>query len=156
MTFRSGDIRVALRLTAATLISALLLPAVAHGYTFKPTPAEWAMWPEYCKARYSTLQIAKQQPYTANVPAPMVQTWKTRLGPEAFNAVHHYCAGLAYLQRAGVAQSEQQRKFLLKSAESECRYTVERTPVTSPFYREFAGTLQLVQAMRGSATSVPR
>jgi hypothetical protein len=61
---------------------------------------------------------------------------------------------MVLLQRANVAPSEQQRTFLLRNAESECRFSFDRTPPTSPLYRQIAMNLKLVQAMLGTTRAV--
>jgi len=133
-----------------------LLPCVAHAYHFKPTPAEWALWPDYCKARYVTTTIGRKSPYKSMFPPAAVDNWRHRIGTQTYTHIHHYCASLVYLQRAGVAASNQERNYLLRLAEGDCNYTLKRIPPTSPLYREVVGHLQLVRAIRGTAaTAVP-
>lgn len=135
----------------AAVISGVLLPVVALAYHFKPTPSEWAMWPDFCKARYVQTSIGRKSPYHGTVPAATTETAKKRVGNQAFTHVHHYCASLVYSQRAGVARSGQERKQLLRQAEGDCEYTLKRTPPTSPIYREVAKQCQVAAAARSSA-----
>ena len=138
-------------------MAALMYPVAAAAFWFQPTPAEWATWPDYCKARYVLTIDGKQSPYAAIYATAGIQRWKILLGEQAFTAVHHYCAGIVWLQRASVARSEQQRTFMLRNAESECRFTFERIPPTTPIYREVAMNLKLAQAMLGTAlATAPR
>ena len=136
------------RAAGVGFLAGVLLPATAVAFSFKPTPAEWAAWPPYCKARYVTLEIGKQSPYAAQVPPATIQTWQARLGQPVFVRVHHYCAGLAYVQRSTLARSERERAKLLKAAENEVKFTLDRLPVTNPLYREVAGTMQYIKTMR--------
>lgn len=133
-----------------------LLPMAARAFDFKPTPAEWALWSDYCKARYVVSSVGKTSPYAAMIPPAMVQMWRTRLGEPTFNPLHHHCAGLVHMQRARVAGSDQQRIFEYRSAEQESRYTLDRLPPTSPLYREVAGNVQMARAMLGVYGAAPR
>jgi hypothetical protein len=143
--------RAALALIVAIVGALTLQPTTANAFSFKPTASEWAMWPEHCRARYASLQVGKHLPFVAAYPPAMISAWRSRLGEKTFTHLHHYCASLAYMQRASSAQSNQERNHLLKSAEGECRYTLSRIPPTSPVYREVAGHMQMVQALRGAA-----
>lgn len=146
-----------MRLQAASLVAVLILPVTATAAPLKPTPAEWATWPDFCRARYVTTALGKQSSYAAIYPPAGVQRWKTLLGDQTFLYLHHYCYGLAWLQRARAATSEQQRTYMLRRAEDECRFTFERIPPTTPIYREVAMNLQFAQAMLGTAlTTAPR
>jgi hypothetical protein len=129
-----------------------LLPCTAVAFDFKPTPLEWATWPDFCKARYVTVPIGQKSPYRTAVPPAAIETWRNRLGNKTFTHVHHYCASLVYVQRANSAPSNQERNHLLKMAEGDCHYTLSRIPPTSPLYRDVAGHLQLVRILRGTAT----
>jgi hypothetical protein len=150
MNSRSSTRAKAPRLTFVAAAVAALLSGTVQAYDFKPAPAEWAMWPDYCKARYVTTAVGKASPYFSMFPAAGVQRWRTLLGTPTFDAVHHYCAGLIWMQRASLATTDQQRRHMLRNAEAECRYTFERIPPTSPIYREVASNLQLARAMLGS------
>lgn len=140
----------ATRIASIVVALAMLLPSHVSAYDFKPAPAEWAMWPDYCKARYVTTAVGKASVYYSMFPPAGVQRWRTLLGIPTFDAVHHYCAGLIWMQRASLATTDQQRRHMLRNAEAESRYTFERIPPTSPIYREVASNLQLSRAMLGS------
>jgi hypothetical protein len=139
---------------AAVAFLAALLPTSALAYNFKPTPAEWAMWPDYCKARYVTTSVGKNSPYVSSVPPAMIQNWTKRLGNTTYTHVHHYCASLVYMQRASTARTNQERNHLLRLAEGDCNYTLKRIPPTSPIYRDVAAHHQYVRSVRGT-TGVP-
>jgi len=142
--------RVVRGILVAAVMSGILLPLGASAYSFKPTPSEWAMWPDFCKARYVQTSVGRKSPYHGTVPAATTQAAKARLGNDAFTHVHHYCASLIYMQRAGVARSAQERKRLLGQAEGDCNYSLKRTPPTSLIYREVANQCQTATAARSA------
>jgi hypothetical protein len=144
------------RVAISTAVLAALPPSIAVAYNFKPTPAEWATWPDYCKARYVTTSVGSQSPYRATFPPAAIESWKSRLGNTTYTHVHHYCASLVYMQRASVARSNQERNHLLRMAEGDCNYTLQRIPPSSPIYRDVAGHLQYVRTVRGPSASMPK
>jgi hypothetical protein len=157
MPGRVAEVRrgVAARRLLALCLSTLL-PMTSAAFDFKPTPAEFAVWTDYCKARYVVSVVGKTSPYASMVTPAMVQMWRTRLGPATFEPLHHHCAGLIHMQRAGLAQDEQHRRYEYRNAERESRYTLERIPPTSPLYREVLGNVQMARAMQGAYASPPR
>lgn len=128
----------------------LFMPATSIAFSFMPTPAEWALWPDYCKARFVVSEIGKTSPYVSMVPPAMVQMWRTRLGTPTFTPLHHHCAGIVHMQRARFADTDERRRHEYRSAERESRYTLERIPPTSPLYREVLVNVQMAKAMAGS------
>lgn len=146
--YRSSLLRYA---AAAVSLGAMLLPAPVLAYSFKPTPAEWALWPDYCKARYVTTNIGRKSPYANTLPPAMIENWRKRLGNTTYTHVHHYCASLVYMQRSSSAQTNQERKYLLRLAEGDCNYTLKRIPPTSPIYRDVVGHYNFVRSVRGTA-----
>jgi hypothetical protein len=143
----AGVLPAAVRILGLCLAGLLAAPAMA--FDFKPTPAEWTMWSDYCKARYVQSSVGKTSPYAAMVPPSISQMWRTRLGDATFDPLHHHCAGLIYMQRARLAPNDQQRVFNYRSAQRESSYTLQRIPPTSPLYREVLGNVQMAQAMLG-------
>lgn len=148
---RSGPAGRLLALSLATL-----LPLTSVAFDFRPTPSEFALWTDYCKARYVVSAIGKTSPYATMVPPATVQMWRTRLGPATFEPLHHHCAGLIYMQRGRLAPDDQHRLYAFRSAERESRYTLDRIPPTSPLYREVLGNVQMARAMQGAYLSTPR
>ena len=65
-------------------------------------------------------------PYATAVPPSEVQLWQSRIGYESWVHMHHYCAGLAYLHRAGLETDPKERKQALKIAAREAGYTYSR------------------------------
>ncbi len=135
---------------------AVAVPELAAAYNFKPTPAEWAMWPEFCKARYVTTSVGRNSPYYGTVPAATIENWKRRIGNVSYTHVHHYCASLVYMQRSSSAASKQDRNYLLKLAEGDCNYTLKRIPTTSPIYRDVLGQCNYARSVRGSAGTLSK
>lgn len=83
-----------LELMLAFALLALTLPAAAEEW--KPSPAEMAMLPSYCTARFDEKSEA-------------FKSWKASMGPD-FIHVHHYCAGLNFVNRArGMASGKAQQ-----------------------------------------------
>jgi len=143
--------RVVRGIMVAAVTSGLLLPVVALAYHFKPTPSEWATWPDFCKARYVQTSIGRKSPYYGTVPTAITEAAKKRIGTQAFTHVHHYCASLIYMQHAGVSRTRQERKHLLRKAEGDCNYSLKRTPPTSLIYREVANQCQMATAALSAA-----
>lgn len=140
----------------ASLLVAMLLPCAANAFEFRPTPAEWATWSDYCKARYAISLVGKTTPYAAMVQPATAEMWKSRLGALTWESLHHHCAGVIYMQRAQVAQTDQQRMSYYRSAKSESEYTLKRIPASSPVYREVLVNVQMAQAMLGVYGTTPR
>ena len=116
--------RLQIRVTGAALTALLLVSMEAHAFNFTPTEAEWATWPEMCKARYSRTRIGTGSDFGASVPQSVVQQWEANLGP-GWNYVHHHCAGMIYLDRAKLESNPSQRKFLLGKSISEHSFALE-------------------------------
>ena len=120
---------------AAALLLLALTPWSAYAFNFTPTDAEWATWPEMCKARYATTRIGSGSTFGSQVRPAAIEQWQTQLGA-AWNYVHHHCAGLIYLDRAKLETLPSQRKFLLNRSLSEHRFALEHTPPDDPFAAE--------------------
>ena len=139
----------------AGLLVVLLLPNAAKAFDFRPTPAEWATWSDYCKARYAISIVGKTTPYAAMVLPATAEMWKSRLGWATWEPLHHHCAGLIYMQRARLAQTDQRRISYYRSAKNESEYTLKRIPPTSLLYREVLANVQMAQAMLGVYGTTP-
>lgn len=131
------------------LLGAALVPALAYSYTFTPQPAEWAGWPNYCKARYVTTGIGRRSPFSNSFPTAQVATFRNLIGEGAFEDVHHYCAGLAYLGRARLQADKRQKRLLLDHAFNESQYTYSRLPAHSPIQADIAVTLGMIRKEMG-------
>lgn len=145
--------RASLQVFIAIFVAWTCLLPTAFALNFKPTPMEWATWPEYCRAKYVTGPLGKKSQYAGSVPRAVIDNWRSRLGSTTWDHVHHYCASLAYMQRALAAQSKRDRDFHLRNAEGDCNYTLKRIPRTSPIYKDVAGHYQYVRSVRGTMKS---
>lgn len=124
--------------TGRGLVSACLVlllgafPLAASAYSFMPTLAEWAAWPAYCKGRYVTTNIGAASEFRPMFPPEAVEEQRHRIGAETFEHVHHYCAGVAWLNRARVESGAERKDYLLREALGEAQYTAQRIPSDSP------------------------
>lgn len=130
-------------------LAACTIPGLAAAFTFTPTPVEWAMWPEYCRARYAVRNVGKL-PAAATYPKTAIQRWQTILGEPTWQPLHHYCACTAYLYRYRTAQTDQLRRRYARAAEDECKYTLDRIPPSSVLYTQISRDFQLTQALKGA------
>ncbi|MBI3431370.1 MAG: hypothetical protein HY018_04030 [Hydrogenophilales bacterium] len=90
---------------------ALTQPAVAD---WKPSPAEMAMLPPYCAARFDESSEA-------------FKSWRSSMGQD-FIHVHHYCAGLNFVNRArGMGSTDKGRQGTLEAALRNFDYMLEHT-----------------------------
>jgi tetratricopeptide (TPR) repeat protein len=112
-----------------------------------PTPAEWAVFPEYCRARYSISQYANGTRWEGSVPPAEVQRWERQMG-STFEALHHYCYGLVQASRAAMAGDAGSKDYLYTRAIEEFNFTLRRaTSNNDPFAGEIAARIAL--AYRG-------
>jgi len=135
----------------AATSSLWLVSFAAHAFMFTPTEAEWATWPDMCKARYARTRIGTGSTFGSDVPPAMVELWQAQLGP-AWNYVHHHCAGMIYLDRAKLEPNPQQRKFLLNRSISEHNFALEHTPPTNPLVAEIRTRMGLTLREAGDMT----
>lgn len=101
---------------ARVMVLALILgaaPALGVETGLRPTPAEMPRLPDYCQAKFN-LQRG----------SPEWNAWRDRLG-ESFNDIHHYCAGLNYVNRYWGARSKRDKNFYLERALAGMDYLVK-------------------------------
>jgi tetratricopeptide (TPR) repeat protein len=132
------------------LIAALACASNAHAFNFVPRDAEWASWPPHCKARYSVSPAATGTPFYGAVSPAEVQQWQARLTDKVWEHMHHYCAGLAWMQRAQVATSSQARKSALHAAAREVSYTQRHLQPGQPLFPEVTVAAARVSAESGN------
>lgn len=108
---------IALLLLAAPAVKAEMLP-------FSPTASEMALLPEYCKVRATDDQRS-----------PEFQSWMQRIGPK-FLGIHHYCAGLNYINRYQYRVNDRNRKYYLSRAVPEIDYVAKSMPADFPLAGE--------------------
>jgi tetratricopeptide (TPR) repeat protein len=83
---------------------------------------EIALLPPYC---VHTMIFRERIPGGNN--PEVVQRWRSLMGPNNFDTMHHYCWGLMKTNRATLlAKSAYTRQFYLNSAVSEFDYVLER------------------------------
>ena len=109
-------------------LAATLLTSNVYAYNFAPTEAEWYAWPDYCQARYVTTNIGAKSKWVNKVGPAQQAAAKSFLGKRGILGVHHYCAGIAWLNRARMETDPYQRKYKLKKAFGETMYSFERLP----------------------------
>lgn len=135
-------------LLATTLGVVLLLPGRLLAYEFRPNATEWAWWPAYCQARYVTVPVGTMSDYVNMVPRATITEWRNRLGPP-FEHIHHYCAGLIWLERAKLAGAPHERKFALDQARGETRYTRDRVTADPAIFAEVVTHLGMIERFAG-------
>ena len=136
------------RWLAAILFFTFFVVGDAAALSFLPTAREWIAWPQYCRARYVVSAAGRDSKYAGRVPRAEVNRWKQQLGG-AWYGLHHYCAGLASLNKAKLtrirAERERDYQYVLRQA----RYTLERTPQENPMYAKIAVTMAEASAGLG-------
>ena len=116
----------------------VLVSATASALDFVPTETEWATWPEYCRARYVTINAANEDgiAFAKRVSAAEVAAQEAKMGPAVWSWIHHYCAGTAIASRARLATDPGQAQFLRGYAAEQFVGTYERVPPKDPFFGE--------------------
>jgi tetratricopeptide (TPR) repeat protein len=104
------------RYRAAGVFTALALLASPAFASFTPSPAEMAALPPYCAARFDENSAA-------------FKTWRATMGSD-FIHVHHYCAGLNFLNRAYGISSAKDRQGTLAGAVRNFDYVLTHTQPT--------------------------
>ncbi len=131
-------------------IAALACASTANAFNFVPREAEWASWPPHCRARYSVSPAATGTPFYGAVNPAEVQQWQARLTDKVWEHMHHYCAGLAWLQRAQLATSSKSRKSALHAASREVSYTQRHLKPGQPLFPEVTVTAARVSGESGN------
>ena len=88
--------------------------AAAEVESWGPTDAEMASLPPYCKARMKSGQGSSDY-----------RMWEQTLGTD-FLHVHHYCAGINFINRSYRARDQRDKAFNLKSALGTLTYMVDK------------------------------
>jgi Flp pilus assembly protein TadD len=71
--------------------------------------------------------------------------WVSRIGETTWNAVHHYCAGILYLQRSKSELDTATRKRALEDARGEILFTYTRVPSDCPVCGDMAASLAMTE-----------
>jgi tetratricopeptide (TPR) repeat protein len=105
------------------LLLGALVCASAQAYEFVPTTAEFSSWPRHCQARYVTTDIGRQQPWSSEYPQSIVDQQMADIGWDTFEKLHHYCAGIIWLNRSRLEHDLATKKFDLRTARAEVLFT---------------------------------
>ena len=93
----------------------LSIPTAMAGWA--PTPAEMATLPPYCAAKFDEGKNPE-----------LAKTWRSTMGWE-FMHIHHYCAGLNFVNRAaGMTSANKDRQGVLQQALRNFDYMLTNTP----------------------------
>lgn len=132
-------------MAAATLIAAscALFPLEVRALSFVPTEVEWRSWPDYCQARYTVSGSGSDSQYATAVSPQKVREWESKLAA-VWYGLHHYCAGVIFLQRGAAKKQPAARKSDFKEAAVQATYTLNRSSSSHPMY-------STMLAMRGRA-----
>ncbi len=105
------------------LCCCLLASREAAAFSFDMSETEFSSWPMYCQARYASIDVGKAHAFSANFSHELIEQARTQLGAETFERVHHWCAGMTWLNRARLERNPKTREFQLSEAKSETQFT---------------------------------
>jgi len=144
-------------LAALTLAAlAMLLPQTAAALSFAPTESEWATWPAYCQARYTVSGAGVDSEFVRRMDPAVVRTWESRMGPDVWYGLHHYCAALIIANRAKAEPDKKERAALLKRVIDEDQFTLGHIPDTHPMHAEIAAHMGLAHRDLGQKEAALR
>lgn len=132
----------------AAALSTHSIDILALEADFSPTEAEWASWPNYCRARYVVSSAGGRSTYVGSVPRSEVARQERIIGETAWYWLHHFCAGLIYMDRARTSAIVREQ-FLLNSAEDEMLGQYERVPPSDPFFGHVVSGLARLYRQKG-------
>ena len=134
----------------AYLAIALLPGSQAWAYfDFVPTPTEWTTWPEYCRVQYSSIMSSRDSEYADAYPPAEFDRLKDRLGVHAYYSLHHFCAGLHWINRARVETDPGMRRYLLQNALEETLFTYKSAEHASVVFPDIAISLAKIRRELG-------
>lgn len=121
--------------------------ARAGMWSFVPTALEWQIWPEYCRVQYTI--YGDPLPYEGYAEAKQgVPRWRSVIGQQTFDGLHHYCAALHYMTRSMAETDPRQKSFLMDTAWDNAQFTYFRSESSSPVYPAISvGTARIRFAM---------
>lgn len=138
------------RIVAAFLAAILAFhEAASLEANFAPTETEWTLWPSYCRARYVVSGAGRNTLYTRRVPASEVASQQRAIGDRAWAWLHHYCAGLIYMDRAKATTDARVSAHLLANAQEEFVGQYERVPPEDPFFAVLVTTMARLYREQG-------
>ena len=104
-----------------------------YAFDFALTEAEFRSWDNRCKKAFSAVGAGRNSGFFHNMSKQ--QHTEAQLFAEGAGAAWHYCAGVIYLQRAGVSTG-QEREGNLKRAVNEMRFTINKIRPEHQWYPE--------------------
>ena len=112
----------------AVIISTCFLGVVENARAAgEIAPEEWPFLPTWC--RYTQTDNPYGPKESVNSPSPKAQQLIDGIGREGYANLHHYCWGLAQLQRShNTGLSQAQRQFLRQSAIRDIYYVLNNSP----------------------------
>lgn len=98
----------------ACVIAIAMLTIAQPSVAYPKTDKDFSLLPPYCKARFRKTSEADQK------------AWAKKIGRIAWNNIHHYCAGLDYLNKARFASDKKKNIMFLNKAIGEFDYMQKR------------------------------
>jgi len=134
---------------ALALVSMLAAQPTLAYWDFRPTPLEWASWPQYCQAQYQWVNAGYFREYADRFSESVVDSWRTRIGVDTFTGLHHFCASMIFLGRAKTMSDKAQKGHSLQDAYDNALYSFARADPAGPLYPTMAGTMAEIQIEQG-------
>jgi predicted Zn-dependent protease len=126
-------------LAAALCAFALCLTpsTAALAFSFQPTPLQFALLPDHCKARLVDFYAHREGSWKHKFPIneTRITRYRKLIGPD-YAHMHHYCAGLAHLARANEKPRNSHNAF--RVAKGEISYTLSRSNPQQPLWIEMS------------------
>lgn len=126
------------------VVVCIVLPQGAAAFSFSLSEAEFSTWPLYCQARYSSIEVGQAQSFSMNFSRALIEQAREQLGADTFERVHHWCAGMIWLNRARLESDPKMREFQLNSALSETEFTLVGLSPDSSIIPSMLVTLGLI------------
>lgn len=145
-----------LSLTIAALACICFAPTPAFALNFHPSETEWLTWPVYCQARYLKSGAGRKSGFFGRVSAAEIRSQQISLGNDNWHWLHHYCAGIIYIERSRFAVSEKERMILLDKAKNNIAGQYIRSPKDHWFFAEIASAMARIHSARGEYGSALR
>lgn len=121
--------------------------ATAWPYDFRPTPFDFALAPDYCKAKLSDPGIKHLAGKHVRYSQQQRESWKKRIGPD-WAHMHHYCWGVAYISRARTGKGNRTAATSFELAIPQIEYTRNQSKPGYPLWIPM--TIDLAEAYEGS------
>lgn len=133
-----------LPLILSLLITAFPAYAQSSLQNFRPSPAETRQLPAYCAVKFNS-----------STDSPEWKMWRKQLGSNYID-MHHFCAGLNFLNRYYVAQSKADKSGMLVAAKRNFDYMMRAAkpdfPLRADIYLHRGRTLKLM-GQQGTSVS---